>query len=62
LTVEQAQRLCGVERATCQAVLEALVDAKVLCRNANGIYALHTGGDVARWRAANGDVRMDEAS
>jgi hypothetical protein len=36
LTAEQARRLRGVEHVTCQAVLDALVKAKVLWLNANG--------------------------
>lgn len=44
LTVEQAQRLCGIERATCQAVLDALVDAKFLCVKPNGTYARTSDG------------------
>jgi hypothetical protein len=39
LTLEQAQRLCGVERALCQRVLNALVDEKFLCVKADGAYA-----------------------
>ena len=39
LTLEQAQRLCGVERALCKKVLDALVDEKFLCLKAGGTYA-----------------------
>lgn len=39
LTLEQAQRLCGVEATVCQSVLDALVDAKFLCLKSNGAYA-----------------------
>jgi hypothetical protein len=39
LTVAQAQRLCGVEPTMCQAILDALVDAKVLYRGSDGYYA-----------------------
>ena len=31
LKTEQVQRLCGIERMTCQLVLNALVDARFLC-------------------------------
>ena len=48
LTLEQAQRLCGVERALCKAVLDALVDAKFLCVRSNGVYTRLTDGEVAR--------------
>jgi len=38
LTVAQAQRLWGLNRAVCDAVLGALVDAKFLIRNRHGAY------------------------
>lgn len=52
LTVPQAQRLCGVDRATCQIVLQALVDAQFLCIKPDGTYARLTDGDAPRIRAA----------
>ncbi len=39
LTLEQAQRLCGVERALCKSILDELVDSRFLCQKAGGIYA-----------------------
>jgi hypothetical protein len=39
LTVAQAQRLWGLDRAECDAVLGALVDAKFLIRNRDGTFA-----------------------
>jgi hypothetical protein len=48
LTVEQVQRLCGVERAICHVVLETLVEAKFLCTKSNGVYARLTEGDIPR--------------
>ena len=39
LTLAQAQRLCGVERALCMAVLDALVANKFLCVKRDGTYA-----------------------
>jgi hypothetical protein len=56
LTIEQAERLCGVERTLCQAVLDALVDAQFLCRKANGTYARLTEGDTARPRLAKANL------
>jgi hypothetical protein len=57
LTLEQVQRLCGVERALCKAVLDALVDGKFLCMKADGTYARLTDGLVAgRARPAQGDL------
>ena len=48
LTLAQAQRLCGVERAQCMAVLDALVANKFLCVKRDGTYARLTEGDIAR--------------
>ena len=45
LTLEQAQRLCGIERIICKMVLDALVEAKFLCVASNGHYARLTTGD-----------------
>jgi hypothetical protein len=42
LTCEQAQRLCGVEHALCQLVLDTLVDLKFLCVTSVGVYARTT--------------------
>jgi len=38
LTMAQAQRLWGLDRDACEAVLCALVDAKFLIRNGDGAY------------------------
>jgi len=57
LTLEQAQRLCGVERMLCKTVLEALVEAKFLCVKPNGMYARAIDGqDVPRSRSAKADL------
>jgi hypothetical protein len=40
LTGEQVQRLCGVERIACQAVLDQLVETNVLYRSAVGVYSV----------------------
>jgi len=52
LTLDQAQRLCGVERTMCQTVFEALVDAKFLCVKSDGAYARLTEGETVRLRPA----------
>jgi hypothetical protein len=57
LTREQVERLCGVEHAVCQVVLDALVEAKFLCVKANGAYARLTDGGSARPRLAKADLR-----
>ena len=57
LTLEQAQRLCGIERALCKAVLDALVEARFLCVKPNGTYARAIDGqDAARLRSARADL------
>jgi hypothetical protein len=42
LTVTQAQRLWGLDRAACDTVLSALVDVKFLFRNRDGAYMLRS--------------------
>ena len=44
LTVEQVQRLCGVEGSVCRIVLDSLVEAKFLCVHPDGTYARLTDG------------------
>jgi DNA-binding IclR family transcriptional regulator len=39
LSVAQAQRLWGLERARCEALLAALVDARFLWRDSHGCYS-----------------------
>jgi response regulator of citrate/malate metabolism len=53
LTADQVHRLCGVERMTCRAVLDALVDEKFLCAKADGTYARLTEGDAWHHRPAS---------
>jgi len=52
LTLEQAQRLCGVERTLCRRALDTLVAEKFLCVKADGMYARVTDGEVSRRRSA----------
>jgi hypothetical protein len=53
LSLEQAQRLCGVEQMLCQTVLDALVEARFLCLRPNGTYArADDGRDMPRPRPA----------
>ena len=54
LTLDQARRLCGVERALCQMVLDALVNEKFLCVKSDGSYMRLTDGDVSRRLPADG--------
>jgi hypothetical protein len=39
LRAVQVQRLCGIEPTVCRTLLDALVDEKFLCANADGTYA-----------------------
>ena len=48
LTAGQVQRLCGVDAALCQDVLDALVDVKFLRANADGTYVRLTGDESMR--------------
>jgi hypothetical protein len=58
LTLEQAQRLCGLERALCKTVLDALVDDKFLCVKSDGAYGRLTDGGISRPRASKTDLRL----
>ena len=62
LTVAQARRLCGVERALCQRMLDALVDEKFLCVKADGAYARvpDGGDDTSRPRPAKANLRSEQ--
>ncbi len=57
LTVEQAQRLCGVEPALCKAVLDALVAEQFLCVRSGEAYARLTDGIGSRARPVKADLR-----
>ena len=46
LTIKQAQRLWGLDEATCVQLLNALVDARFLRRNERGTYGRATDGPV----------------
>jgi hypothetical protein len=61
LKIEQVQRLCGVEHLICKAVLDALVEARVLCVKPDGAYARLTDGEIPRPRPANADLRPNHA-
>ena len=45
LTIEQAQRLCGLDPDRCKALLDALVDANFLCVTLDGTYARVSDGE-----------------
>ncbi len=63
LTREQAQRLCGVERAACQMALDVLVVDRFLCVKHDGSYArLTDGADHPRSLPAKADLRAGTPS
>jgi hypothetical protein len=60
LTLQQAQRLWGLDEAVCRQLMECLVEVKFLCRTGHGLYTRLTDGDTARpkprmLKARNGD-------
>jgi len=56
LTVQQAERLCGVDPVTCKAILDALVEAKFLSIKQDGSYSrLSEGGGFPTAPAAIAD-------
>jgi hypothetical protein len=60
LTLEQAQRLCGIERALCKATLDALVADKFLCVKSGGAYARLTDGIISRPRPVKADLGTEQ--
>jgi hypothetical protein len=57
LTLEQMQRLCGIERTICQRVLDTLVETRFLYLKADRTYARLTDGEIPYPRAAKADLR-----
>jgi hypothetical protein len=60
LTIQQVQRLCGIERTLCETVLDSLVEARFLCVKSDGAYARLTDGDVLRPRPAKAELRAEK--
>ena len=54
----QVQRLCGIEGAACQMVLDLLVDEQFLCVKSDGHYARLTAGHHPR--PAKAHLNTDE--
>ena len=50
LQPEQVQRLCGVDGAACQTVLEALVEIGFLSKRSDGAYGRYSNPDISRAR------------
>jgi hypothetical protein len=61
LKLEQVKRLCGVEDVICRAVLDALVEARVLCVKPDGAYARLTDGELPRPLPVKADLRLNHA-
>jgi hypothetical protein len=62
LTVEQVQRLCGIERTICGLILDSLVASKFLCRKQDGHYSRVTDGDCSRATSRKAILRIDQHS
>ncbi|HWW84014.1 MAG TPA: hypothetical protein VNZ26_10455 [Vicinamibacterales bacterium] len=60
LTCTQMQRLCGIDRAICQMVLDTLVETRFLYIKADGTYARLTDGEIPYPRAAKADLRPEQ--
>jgi hypothetical protein len=52
LRPEQVQRLCGVDRALCESVLEVLVESGFLSMRSDGAYGRYRNPDISRARQA----------
>jgi hypothetical protein len=57
LTIEQVQRLCGIEPTMCKRVLDALVRASFLCLKSDGTYVRVTEGSSPRPRLAKAALK-----
>ena len=55
LTAPQAQRLWGLERDVCDALLGALVDAKFLAQTRDGAYVRMEGAQTGRLITTRGE-------
>ena len=55
LRPEQVQRLCGVDTASCQTVLEALVETGFLSKRSDGAYGRYP--DISRARRAKAGLQ-----
>jgi hypothetical protein len=58
LTMQQVQRLCGIESTLCQTVLDSLVEERFLSVKPDGSYGRLTEGDVSRPRQAKASLRI----
>jgi hypothetical protein len=58
LTMQQAQRLWGIERSLCRTVLDSLVEERFLCVKQDGSYGRLTEGDLSSPRQAKATLRI----
>jgi hypothetical protein len=54
LTTAQAQRLWGLDRDVCDALLGALVDARFLARTRDGAFVRQDGAGPSQWTSTGG--------
>ena len=57
LRPEQVQRLCGVDGASCQRVLQVLVESGFLSKRPDGAYGRYRNPDISRARPAKAAVQ-----
>jgi hypothetical protein len=57
LSAVQVQRLCGVDSALCESVLEALVESGFLARRFDGAYGRYRSEDVSHARQAKATLQ-----
>ena len=58
LTLEQVQRLCGIEPAVCKALLDSLVQAEFLSLKSDGFYVRLTEGKTSARRPAKAELKL----
>ena len=56
LKPEQVQRLCGVDSAACESVLETLVESGFLSKRSDGAYGRYRNPDISRARQAKASL------
>ena len=56
LKPEQVQRLCGVDSAACESVLETLVESGFLSKRSDGAYGRYRNADISRARQAKASL------
>ena len=62
LKPEQVQRLCGVDSAACESVLETLVESGFLSKRSDGAYGRYRNADISRARQAKASLETSVAN